>query len=315
MGKAFVVPGADYSQLNLGTVTPSGSVPATSITITGPSIVNSSAKFGAVILPIFTTQRSVVWSITDGGNYATIDQNGRMTVVPGTSSESVTLKCQSSDNSELYATKTVTVSAAEIVYKDFVQTDGTDFILMPGLSAQQNVTLTVRVTLAGTNTYSFMCKNGTLPNISCYADNSNLVAAGVGSTSQKFGQRQTNIVYRFVFNCGTSNANDASLYIYNDKTSASIGSKTGLRFYMSGLVYVFRWGEGAAGSSPTLTGTALTPVNAKFYGMTVVNSSNVTVADYRPCTYNNVPGIYDTVSNVFRGGYLDTGGITAGNDE
>lgn len=315
MGKAFVVPGADYSARNLGKVTPSGSVPIEEITIIGPSAVNSTGKFDAKISPVFSTQRGLVWSITSGSQYATIDQSGAIIVAPGTESQSITIKCTSSSNSDIYATKTVSVSAATIVYKDFITTDGTDFVLMPGLSTKYNSVLTVRVTLGAADQYSFRMNNGTQPNLGCYCSSANKASAQLGSTVPKIVDK-TSIVYRYVFTTSSvADATDGSVYLYNDKTDAYLGNSTGVKCYINGCFYILRNGSGAANATPTITAAGSScPSGGKFYGLTVVDGSNNTLADYRPCTYNDTPGVYDTVSNTFRGGYIGTGGLSAGND-
>lgn len=315
MGKAFVVPGADYTARNLGKVTPSGSVPVEEITILGPSAVNSTGKFDAKISPVFSTQRGVVWSITSGAQYATIDQSGAIIVTPGTESQSITIKCESSVNSSIYATKTVSVSAATIVYKDYITTDGTDFVLMPGLTTRYNCVVTVRVTLGTSDQYSFRTSNGTQPNLGCYCSSRNKASAQLGSGVPKIVDK-TNIVYRYVFTTSSvSTASDGSVYLYNDKTGASLGSSVGAKCYINGCFYILRNGTGAANATPVITEAGSScPAGARFYGLTVVDGDNNTIADYRPCTYNDIPGIYDTVTNIFRGGYIGTGGLSAGND-
>lgn len=315
MGKAFVVPGADYSALNLGKVTPSGSVPIEEITIIGPNAINSTGKFDASISPVFSTQRGLTWSITSGSEYATIDQHGAVIVAPGTTSQTITIKCASSVNSDIYATKNVSVSAAVIVYKDYITTDGTDFVLMPGLVMKYNCVLTVRCTLGTADQYSFRTSNGTQPNLGCYCSSANKAAAQIGSGVPKLVDK-TSIAYRYVFTTSSvADAADGSVYLYNDKTGASLGSSTGAKCYINGCFYILRNGSGAYNAQPTITTAGSScPSGAKFYGLTVVDGSNNTIADYRPCTYNETPGLYDVVTNIFRGGYIGTGGISAGNE-
>lgn len=80
------------------------------ITIVGDSAVAGSGTFSAVLNPQDTTQANVVWSIVSGSDYATINQSGVLSVKStATSAQSVTIKCQSVDNSSVYATKVVRV--------------------------------------------------------------------------------------------------------------------------------------------------------------------------------------------------------------
>lgn len=315
MGKAFVVPNADYSAKNLGRVTPTGTVPIEEITIKGASSVNTFGKFSATISPIFSTQRGLIWSIESGASYAEIDQNGNLTVLPGTSSAAVTIKCESSSNSDVFATKQVTVTAGAIVYYDYITTDGTDFVVMPGLSMKYNSTLTARLTLGNANEYTFLAKNGTQPTLGCYCSNTNKASAAIGGGVPKFTDRDGSIVYRYVFTTSSvANASDASIYLYNDKTDAFLGSETAQKCYINSAFFIFRWGECAPNATPSYNAPANTPAGARFYGVTVVDGSSTTIAQYKPCTYNGVPGLYDTVANIFRGGFLGTNGITAGNE-
>ena len=319
MGKAFLVPGADFSSENLGVVTLTETKPLESITIIGPSIVNVTAKFRASLTPVFTTQRAVTWSVVSGSSYAEISQDGTLVGFPGSGQQSITIRCTSNANSSIYADKTIALTVYEVVYKDYITTDGTDFVVMPGLGDIWNATVTVRLTLGGPETYSFQCcyaSNSTQAKISSYNNSSNKASAYIGTGGHPNYVTKTNIIYRYVWNLGTSGGTDSSFYLYDDSNNTVLGSNDGIRITMSGLVWIFQWGYGASSQTlPTVEATALTPAGAKFYGLTVVDGSNNVLAEYKPCTYDGMPGIYDTVSGIFRGGYFNTGGITAGNDE
>lgn len=318
MGVAFVVPNADYRSNNIGTVTPTDTVSLTGLVITGPSSVYVSAKFTVLFVPTFTTQRNVTWSIVSGSEYASITSAGIITGIPSIANVPITIRCASVDNPQIYAEKTITMTTEALVFYDYLTGDGTDFVVMPGLSDVWNATVTTRIAHGGVNTYSFICfyaNDSTQARIAAYNNASNKVSAYVGTSGTYNIVDKSNIIYRYVWNLGTSGANDSSFYLYNDSTDAVLGSKTSVRITMSGKVWIFRYGTGPAGDVQEGLEPSLTPAGAKFYGMTVVDSGNNTLANYRPCLYNGIAGIYDTISQVFRGGYIGTGGLSVANDD
>ena len=110
-GIAIKILGANFSASGLGHVTLKGAaVPVTAIAINGSNSITNSGQYTAVLTPSNTTQTRVVWSITSGGTYASIDQNGVVTAKSGANNSSVTIKCTSADNSSIYGTKTIRVS-------------------------------------------------------------------------------------------------------------------------------------------------------------------------------------------------------------
>lgn len=111
MGIAIIVPGVSYSDNNLGKVTISQQVPVTGISIIGNEVVRGeSSQYTISYSPLNTSQRGVVWSVEQGGAYATINQNGLLTILQGASSSAVTIKAVSMHNAEVLATKVLQVT-------------------------------------------------------------------------------------------------------------------------------------------------------------------------------------------------------------
>lgn len=111
MGIAIIVPGVSYSDNNLGKVTVSQQVPVTGISIVGNAEVRGeSSQYTISYSPTNTSQRGVVWSVEQGSEYATINQNGLLTILQGASSNAVTIKAVSTHNAEVVATKVLQVS-------------------------------------------------------------------------------------------------------------------------------------------------------------------------------------------------------------
>lgn len=121
MGIAIIAKGADFGSNNIGVITPSSNVPLVSIAIVGPSTISGTeADYSVTYEPSNTSQRGVLWSITSGGSYATInEQTGKLTVLPGASSASVTIKATSLYDDTIVATKTITVTLVLNVVMDF----------------------------------------------------------------------------------------------------------------------------------------------------------------------------------------------------
>lgn len=317
MGVAIIVPGADFRANNLGQVTPGRTLPLESIAIEGVSSAYITAKYTAVLTPTFTSQRSVSWSIVSGSQYATIDNSGNLAVKPNVSGNSVTIRCTSTQNSSIYAEKTIQVISTSVSYFDWLVSDGTDFVIMPGLAVQRSGKVVVRTKHTGANTYTWMCQyaaNSTQARIAAYNNGSNKVSAYVGNAGPKnYTNKDNSILYRYEWNLGVSN--NGSFYLYNDATDAELGSQTGANIEMSGLVWIFRYGVGASSLDvPADLDVSLTPNGAKFYGMVVYDANNEKIAEYKPAIYDGVAGVYDTISGIFRGGYKGTGGLSCGND-
>lgn len=95
------------------TVISNADVALTSLSITGSSSVSNAsneAQFGVTYSPSNTTQRGVSWSIVSGSDYASIDQNGLLTVKNGASSNTVKIRATSKVNTSIFADKSVTVT-------------------------------------------------------------------------------------------------------------------------------------------------------------------------------------------------------------
>ena len=121
MGIAIIVPNVSFANNNIGKVTISSNgggsnvIDVTAITISGPSTVNTDsniATYSVAYTPSNTTQKGVKWSIESGSDYASITQNGTLTVKK---TGSVTIKATSTYNSSIVATKTISVDRKSVV--------------------------------------------------------------------------------------------------------------------------------------------------------------------------------------------------------
>ena len=114
MGKAIKLSNVDFSKTGLGTIT--FLLPLQSLAIIGESSVSGAGRYSVVYTPAATYERSVVWSIVSGSEYASIDQTGLVTAIEGASENSVTIRATSTTHASIYAEKTISVTyAAEIL--------------------------------------------------------------------------------------------------------------------------------------------------------------------------------------------------------
>lgn len=111
MGIAVIIPNVNYQDANLGKVTLQQGVPLRSMTIVGPDEITEPTLFTVNFFPANTSQRGLVWSIVSGGTYASINaETGELTPIVGASVNPVVIRATSSEDSDIYAEKTVSVS-------------------------------------------------------------------------------------------------------------------------------------------------------------------------------------------------------------
>lgn len=95
------------------TVIDKAEVALTGLTVTGEATVSSdgnTAQYGVIYSPSNTTQRGVTWSVVSGADYASIDQNGLLTVKAGADGSAVRIRATGRDNTSVYAEKSLTVT-------------------------------------------------------------------------------------------------------------------------------------------------------------------------------------------------------------
>lgn len=131
MGKAIVLDNVSFAGLNYGQVTPIGNVPLSSLAIVGQDSVTGgteAATYSVNYTPANTYQRGVVWSITSGSEYASIDSaTGVLDILPGANNSSVTILATSAYNPLITASKTISVTRASSSDIWDAATDDADF--------------------------------------------------------------------------------------------------------------------------------------------------------------------------------------------
>lgn len=89
----------------------------TALDINGPDNVYGEAQYTPIYTPEDTNERYVTWSIINGTEYASINNDGKLTVFGGADKNNVTIQLASTIHTDIIATKTITVSnSAEYDY-------------------------------------------------------------------------------------------------------------------------------------------------------------------------------------------------------
>lgn len=317
MGISIVVPGVDWSQKNLGKVTPTGNVPIQAIAIVGESNIVNSGQFLATLFPVFTTQRSVVWSITSGSEYATISQDGLVAGKPGAIAASVTIRATSASNNAIWAEKTISVTTGTITYYDWLQSDGSAYILIPGryLIGGRIVS---RHTYTTANGYPWggMYTSGagatkvgtykrTAGDIGVVAGAANYIGTSVNPVAGK--------IYRYDLTFSTTQSGqDAKLRIYDDVAGTQLWSRTSnTNIYLNSDITLFCFSANSGGAGTPITTS--NPSANKLYGFEMYDAGGNKIMDLKMVTFDGVPGVLDDISKSF---YANSGEgtLTAGND-
>lgn len=113
MGYAIIIPDVDFRNKNLGSVTIENVVDLVSISIESPdSISGVTANFNIVYNPANAKneQKGVTWSIVSGSQYASINNEGVLTIDKSANNSHITIKAVSNYDSSKVATKDVIVT-------------------------------------------------------------------------------------------------------------------------------------------------------------------------------------------------------------
>ena len=111
MGVGIVIDGVSFADSGLGKVTLLSDIVIESLEIGCENeYISSSFEAIAIYNPSYTNQTGVTWSIIDGGNYATINEFGVVTINKTAKNSNITIKAVSKVNNQIFATKSVKVT-------------------------------------------------------------------------------------------------------------------------------------------------------------------------------------------------------------
>lgn len=115
-GIAIIIPGADFSNRNLGKVTVLQDIPITGISINSQaSYTGLSVQLSVAITPSNSNQTQCRWVIESGSEYASIDNSGKLTILEGANNTQVTVRAISIYNQDISSTATFTVTYKSVI--------------------------------------------------------------------------------------------------------------------------------------------------------------------------------------------------------
>lgn len=320
MGKAIIIPSANFSANKLGVVTMSDFLPVEAIAIIGENYVLSTGSYRAKFFPTFTSQRGVSWSIASGGQYASVDSSGNVTALPGANMSVVTLQCTSTDNPEVFAQKNLVVTAGTITYPDYIQGDG-GYVLIDGIESLWNEHVITAVgTVDTSNGYLFSIRyssESTQARAAAYKSSAGKLSILMGkrgfsnSTVNPVANRKYKFILKASTSSSTNNATASAIDTTTDESVYSISGGNNDVMTFSGALALFAFGYGANSESFVLSdGTTSAD---KLYSFKLEDNLGQTVLELKPITIDGTPGFIDTVSGQIH--YSATGsGLIAGND-
>ena len=303
MGVAIIIPDVSFNQ-RMGEVTLVGNrAPKHLQIVAEDSYTAYSAQLSVKYSPINTTARGVVWSITSGNDYASIDENGKLTINDNASSSPVTVRVVSSADGSISDLKTITVTHANPI------------TILEKVSITGNPTLNTHCALYD-DTYSVEMKykvtgaaghTGTLwgtidEHSTAYAEDMNAIIVDyladndrrpvmVGSVIRYVTPITLNTVYVDEFFVDKMKRNGEVVASYNIAAS-------GLGFAVSDELYILH-----PTSSYMFTGIDIYHFKVKKDG--------VVVHDFRAAVNDGVYGFCDIITNNFISNTGSYGTITA----
>lgn len=119
MGIAYICLNEDFTSAGKPQVHPVVKTPPEMIAITGPDTINNSrneGQYAPAFTPMLTPYRSVIWSITEGSQWAKVNANGKVTPVYDSANpdllHDVTIKCTSFSHPSIFAIKSIKCKAS-----------------------------------------------------------------------------------------------------------------------------------------------------------------------------------------------------------
>ena len=182
MGKAIVIPGISFAGLGMGKVHFTNEL----IAITGPNVaVGASCQLESSVI-------STLWSV-DSETYASIDEDGLLTIKPGAFGNDVVVTATDANNSDNTNTKTIKVFYSATSTGEFDECTTLDISTNIRNGSWGNSSNTKRVatnTTVGISGYRYMMARLTKPNATGYSyyGGITLMTSAAGSTRTELAQ-------------------------------------------------------------------------------------------------------------------------------
>lgn len=304
MGIAILLTGTDFSDANLGQVTLTDPVAVQSISLDNniSSFIGPSFKLAVDFTPINTSERGIVWSITNGASYATIDSvTGEVTVDENANGNTITIQATSTSDNTLIATHdvVVTYSENEVTLISWIRTGGANYVLTD-VTPDSNYSYEARFSPQGSFSNSasvFGSRRGTNDNDCHISINKNGGTAYIANSNEYGGQAliaglvtgniyEAKIIqtdpYYSMYNETAQESKTASNNTLNSSDFATNTHKI--------MLFNLNHSGSALGSDYGFV---------KIYEFKV-KQDNIVIADYVPALVDKTPVFFDKVSgNIF----------------
>lgn len=310
MGRAIVIHDVDFSSLNLGKVFTGDTVLITSLEIDAEdSYVGSSFTASVLYTPANTLMTDITWSITSGNEYATVNQNGTVSIAAGAQNAQIVLRATSVYVPSVYAEKTISVSRVQLrnsisISSDYFYTG----ILPSSISSSLIVEITAKIdSLSRTSEY---LKRATLlgwnygGQLACRL-NSGMDSADIFEAAEKFkledgsnwgpeGYYDVGTTYTFKKDVNLTTSK-ASCYVDGTKLferacGSMIANANNTQLPIMGDYYP---AGGSADSNGITAQGGITIERVKIW------IDGALVRDYNPAYDGENYGLYDTVNSEF----------------
>ena len=173
---------------------PAVNPPATDVVIgiEGASEIKSGKSINLTSVVTGASDESVTWSIVEGSDYVTIDQNGKLTAVETDCDHNIIVKATSNANNKFSTTKNITLVGKPILTQDMLEQISTDKIAFDGYvqinlytsgifeKFYQTYNTPVKTAMDGTNWYAEYLNGETGTNMQMYYKNNNGIASSIG---------------------------------------------------------------------------------------------------------------------------------------
>lgn len=290
MGSAVIIPGIRFD-VGLGQVTLVGdTAPASLQIVADDSYVGWKKQLYVRFFPVNTALRGVTWSITSGNAYATIDQNGVITIDEDADENDIVVRVESNEKHSVYAEKTITVSyTPEITILDKISVFGNPTLNTGIRITDENDSIEIKYCVIGASAHQGTLFGSLDEYTSCYIDENRAIIVDFLADNDRSPLTKGSINhYRQATIMGRDTVNE----VFYDKATWN-----GVGMTQYGSVY----GEGVLPSNdiyllhpnPDYSFAQIDIYYLRF------NRSGETVHEFLPASKSGVLGFYDEASDTF----------------
>lgn len=290
MGSAVIIPGIRFDA-GLGQVTLVGDTAPSSMQIVADdSYVGWKKQLYVRFFPYNTALRSITWSITNGNSYATIDQNGVITIDEAADNNQIVVRAESDVVHSVYAEKTITVSfTPEIVILDKITIFGNPTINTGIQIVDEHDSIEMKYCVIGASAHTGTLVGSLDEHTSVYVeDNQNIVVDYLADNDRQPITKGSIINYRQATIVGRINVDE---FFYDKAMRNGVAMTKNRQAYGEGVIpsndiYILH-------PNPNYSFTEIEIYYLRF------NRSGETIHEFLPASKSGVLGFYDEASDTF----------------